>query len=82
MNQLEKYWKILKEKGENNLKKVLYIIFISLTSCGSRMTDAYYPYTLEDTFLGGGSDFLGHIWNKSSLIRHLGPFYINATVLR
>ena len=21
MNQLEKYWKILKEKGENNLKK-------------------------------------------------------------
>jgi len=59
MNQLEKYWKILKEKGENNLKKVLYIIFISLTSFGSRMTDAYYPYTLEDTFLGGGSDFLG-----------------------
>ena len=53
MNQLEKYWKILKEKGENNLKKVLYIIFISLTSCGSRMTDAYYPYTLEDTFWGG-----------------------------
>ena len=52
MNQLEKYWKILKEKGENNLKKVLYIIFISLTSCGSRMTDAHYPYTLEDTFLG------------------------------
>jgi len=49
MNQLEKYWKILKEKGENNLKKVLYIIFISLTS---------YPYTLEDTFWGG-SDFLG-----------------------
>jgi len=40
------------------LKKVLYIIFISLTSCGSRMTDAYYPYTLEDTFWGG-SDFLG-----------------------
>ena len=58
MNQLEKYWKILKEKGENNLKKVLYIIFISLTSCGSRMTDAYYPYTLEDTFWGG-PDFLG-----------------------
>jgi len=41
------------------LKKVLYIIFISLTSCGSRMADAYYPYTLEDIFLGGGSDFLG-----------------------
>jgi len=36
------------------LKKVLYIIFISLTSCGSRMTDAYYPYTLEDTFWGIG----------------------------
>jgi len=53
MNQLEKYWKILKEKGENNLKKVLYIIFISLTSCGSRMADAYYPYTLEDIFWGG-----------------------------
>ena len=69
MNQLEKYWKILKEKGENNLKKVLYIIFISLTSCGSRMTDAYYPYTLVRRYFLGGIGLLG-FWITSKIYEY------------